>query len=149
MLDGIIRRRSERFYKHGIRFECQGSGKCCEARGGYGYVYVNLGDRKRLASHLGISTPEFTRRYAEVTDGLFHLKGPEADCLFLEEGRCSVYRARPHQCRTWPFWHENMKEGVWKKEVARYCPGVGKGRLYTAEEIECILEDGREVQGFK
>ena len=43
------------FYQDGLRFECQGSGKCCLARGEYGYVYVTDKDRQRLADHLGLT----------------------------------------------------------------------------------------------
>ena len=123
----------------GIRFECQGSGKCCTSRGGYGYVYFTLADRKRMARHLGISTAGFTRRYCDKTGGWFHLKNPKGDCVFLEGKRCSVYEGRPAQCRTWPFWPENMNPRAWKQDVASFCPGIGKGRLYTAEEIATLV----------
>lgn len=69
---------------------------------------------------------------------------PEAngDCIFLEGGnRCGTYEARPEQCRTWPFWPENMKAKTWRREIETYCPGVGKGRLHTREEIETILKE--------
>ena len=127
------------FYKDGIKFECQGSGKCCITRGKYEYVYVSFKDRKRLAAYLGISANAFTAKYARKTDGLYHIKNLGKNCLFYRENRCMVYDARPWQCRTWPFWPENMNRIVWEEEVASYCPGVGKGKLYTAEEIEEIL----------
>jgi hypothetical protein len=127
------------FYADGIRFECQGSGGCCRSRGPYGYVYLTLADRRRLAAHLSLATATFTRRYCDQTEGEFHLRHPELDCCFLSDGRCTVYAARPLQCRTWPFWPENMNPRVWREEIASFCPGVGRGRLYTAEEIEAIL----------
>lgn len=130
---------TRRFYSEGIRFECQGSGKCCRSRGAYGYVYVTLEDRRRLAAHLGLTTTAFTRRYCARTDGLFHLRDPQLDCQFLDGKSCGVYEARPEQCRTWPFWPENMDPRVWREEIAACCAGVGKGRLYTAEEIEALL----------
>jgi Fe-S-cluster containining protein len=133
-----------RFYSDGIRFECQGTGGCCRSRGPYGYVYLSLEDRRSLAAHLGLSTYAFTRRYCDKTDGLFHLKHPERDCCFLVDRRCQVYEARPLQCRTWPFWPENMDPRVWRREVAATCPGVGRGRLYSAAEIEAILARMRD-----
>jgi hypothetical protein len=33
-----------------------------------------------------------------------------------------------------------MKAKIWRREIAAYCPGVGKGKLHTREEIEAILE---------
>ena len=50
------------WWQDGIRFECQGTGQCCISRGAYGYVYVTLADRRRLAAELGIPTRQFTRR---------------------------------------------------------------------------------------
>jgi hypothetical protein len=37
--------KKNKFYKEGIRFECQGEGKCCVTRGRYGYVYLSFNDR--------------------------------------------------------------------------------------------------------
>lgn len=138
-----------KFYREGIRFECQGDGKCCLSRGRYGYVYLSFSDRRRLAAHFGISTAEFTRRYTEKEDGLYQLKYEGADCPFFTENRCEVYAARPWQCRTWPFWPENMNKRVWEREVASYCPGAGKGRLFTADEIEAILAKKKDVPGVQ
>ncbi len=134
-----------RFYRDGLFFECQGDGKCCISRGRYGYVYLSFGDRRRLAAHFAISTAEFTARYTEKEDSNYQLKYTGKDCPFFSQNRCSVYDARPWQCRTWPFWPENMNETVWLREVAAYCPGVGKGRLYTAEEIKEIIAKKKEV----
>ena len=130
------------FWNEGIRFECQGTGRCCVSRGSYGYVYFTLKDRQRLAKHLGLTTQAFTRQYCKKTAGHFHLKEFKEACRFLEGKGCTVYEARPAQCRTWPFWPENMNARTWSREVEAYCPGVGKGRLYSKEEIlELLKED--------
>jgi Fe-S-cluster containining protein len=124
------------WWEKGIRFECQGSGQCCVSRGEYGYVWMTLDDRRNMAKALSLTTAAFTRAFCEKTDGLYRLKdGTGPDCVFLLENRCSVYAGRPTQCRTWPFWPEVMSAKTWKKEVASYCPGVGKGRLHSATEI--------------
>jgi Fe-S-cluster containining protein len=141
----MVLSKGKQFYKDGVRFECQGDGKCCKTRGKYGYVYLSFGDRRRLAAHFNMSLSEFTTRYTEKEDGLYELKYTGQDCPFFENNCCSVYLARPWQCRTWPFWPENMNEPVWEGEVAPYCPGVGKGKLYSAEEIEKILKKKRDV----
>jgi uncharacterized protein len=133
--------------EQGLRFECQGEGKCCVTRGKYGYVYLSFNDRRRMAVHLGLSLAAFTAKYVIKEDGLYQLKYQDKDCPFLKERRCAVYEARPWQCRTWPFWPENMNTKVWEKEVAAYCPGVGKGRLYTKEEIENVLAKKQDVSG--
>jgi Fe-S-cluster containining protein len=92
-----------------------------------------------------MSTTEFTAAYTHKIDGLYELRYTGKDCPFLQDNRCRVYEARPWQCRTWPFWPENMNCLVWEKEVASWCPGAGKGRLYTAEEIEDVLTKKKAV----
>jgi hypothetical protein len=129
----------DKFWKNGVRFECQGTGRCCTSRGSYGYVYLTLKDRQRLAKHLKLTTRAFTQKYCINTDGYFHLNDLKENCQFLEGKGCSVYEARPAQCRTWPFWPENMSAKAWNREVVSFCPGVGKGRLYSEDEIKALL----------
>ena len=133
-----VSKENEWWQEEGVRFECQGSGKCCVSRGHYGFVYMNLNDRRRMAKTLKMTTSAFTRKHCVMSDGVYHLREDRAngDCGFLEGGnRCGVYEGRPEQCRTWPFWPEVMNAKTWKKEVAAFCPGVGKGRLHTPKEI--------------
>lgn len=131
------------FLSDGVRFECQGSGKCCTSHGEFGFVFVTLEDRRRFAKHLKITTGEFTKKYCTNRNGIWHLnedpKNP--DCLFLKNKKCSVYYARPTQCRTWPFWPEVMNAKAWAKEVVSFCPGVGKGELVPYSKIEKQLNE--------
>jgi Fe-S-cluster containining protein len=131
------------FWENGLRFECQGSGHCCTSRGEYGYVYLTRDDRKRMAEHLEMPLADFYDKHCEVTDGHMHLKGPDKDCAFLEGKRCTVYEARPTQCRTWPFWGENMNAKAWTSDVAKNCAGVGKGRVWSADEINELVQLGK------
>ena len=64
--------------------------------------------------------------------------------MFLKNKKCSVYEARPTQCRTWPFWPEVMNAKSWKTEVESFCPGVGKGPLWSKTEIEKIMAEDFE-----
>lgn len=104
-----------------------------------------------MAKLLKMTTPAFTRKYCGKHNGIWHLKADDtqADCLFLENKRCGVYEARPTQCRTWPFWPEVLNSKSWSKEVASFCPGVGKGKTWSAEEIQKIAdEDARNTAQF-
>lgn len=144
------RRTSENqtWYAKGIRFECQGSGNCCSSRGEYGYVYFSAADRRKAAKELGISTAAFTRKYCQKVDGFYALKdnpdGP--DCLFLKNHRCTIYAGRPTQCRTWPFWPEVMNAKSWRKDVESFCPGVNKGRLHSAQQIDETMAEQRKTE---
>ncbi len=145
------------WYEDGIRFECHGCGACCTDRGDYAYVFLNRGEEKALARHLGLSVPAFLKRHTQTVDGYVTLKSRKKRCVFLdEENRCAVYEARPLQCRTWPFWPENLLYRLWTSEIAPHCPGIGTGRIYTRAEIEEtafrhrtaeLLEAEREEKG--
>ncbi len=129
------------WYAEGIRFSCTGSAKCCKIHGEYAYVFFTRDEERAIAEELGLSVRRFRRRHTKrISSGQRTLRFPEGDCTFLDEGLCSIYLVRPKQCRTWPFWPENMGRRVWERDVAAFCPGVGRGRLYTVEEIRAALE---------
>ena len=131
------------WWSEGLRFQCQGSGNCCTSHGEYGFVYMTKEDRQRMADHLKLPLEKFTQEYCQRTDGFYHLKedGVNLDCRFLKNKRCSVYEARPIQCRTWPFWPDALNAKTWKKEVVTFCAGVGKGPVVPKEQIEAALNE--------
>lgn len=141
---------AKKWWADGVRFECQGSGKCCTSHGEFGFVYLTDEDRQRFAKYMGLKLNEFTKKYCAQTDGYYHLiERPEnQDCLFLKNKRCTVYEARPGQCRTWPFWPEVMSAKAWSKEVASFCPGVGKGPIIPAKEIAASLKEQKTTVPF-
>lgn len=132
----------KQWWDGGVQFECQQSGKCCVSHGEYGFVYLTLKDRQNIAKELGLSTRAFTKEYCAKTDGVYHIadKG-DPTCLFLKNKMCTIYKVRPTQCRTWPFWPETMGAKSWKKDVVKFCPGVNKGKLYSKDEIQSILDE--------
>jgi len=70
------------------------------------------------------------------------LRIDEPACPFLGEGNvCEVYEARPKQCRSWPFWVDNLERATWEGPVTQCCPGVGKGPLVPADEVLRIARD--------
>lgn len=128
---------TKKWWEEGVRFECQGSGNCCTSHGEYGFVFLTKEDRQRMAKHLKMSNSSFTKKYCQNRNGAYHLieDGIHLDCLFLKNKKCSIYEARPTQCRTWPFWPEVMNAKTWNQEVKNFCPGVGKGPVVSAAEI--------------
>ncbi|MCC8190401.1 MAG: YkgJ family cysteine cluster protein [Planctomycetes bacterium] len=128
----------EVWYGDGLAFACQGCGECC--RGPGGYVWLTMEEARDIAADLG---QEFTAFAAAMlrttTSGLALVDDNRGDCPLLgEDGRCRVYAARPRQCRTWPWWDENLATRErWESAAAR-CPGVNRGerhsRLYIDSE---------------
>ena len=133
-------------YQNGIHFECQGSSNCCVSRGAYGFVYLSKKDITKLSNFTNLKTADFIDLYCEKTDGFTHFKERKKDgsCQFLDKKKCSVYQARPTQCRTWPFWSENMKVKNWNEDISRFCPGINKGKIINAEDIKKNIEEDEE-----
>jgi len=130
---------NEVWYRNGLKFSCQRCGECCWDEGDYTEVYVTRDDIVRMATHFDLYPNEFYKKFAKKSDGFDVLRTRQGHCIMLSGKRCRAYPSHPRQCRSWPFWPQNMYRHVWYGEVRKRCPGVGKGRRYTEEEIEKIL----------
>ena len=124
------------WFADGLRFTCTQCGDCCT--GAPGYVWVTQAEIADLAAETGLDPAEFEKRYVRrvgVRKSLVEFGN--GDCVFFnnQSRKCSVYGARPRQCRTWPFWNSNLKSPATWKETCRVCPGSGQGQLITAEQI--------------
>ncbi len=124
------------WYRDGLRFECTRCGACCT--GAPGYVWVDSEEIARLAEFRGESFEEFSSKYVRQVGIRYSLiERPGGDCIFWERDRgCTVYSARPSQCRTWPFWTENIESPEDWARTQQTCPGSGRGQLVPLEEIE-------------
>jgi Fe-S-cluster containining protein len=133
------------WYAGGLRFECTKCGNCCT--GPPGWVWFDQQEGRKIAARLGLDETEFYKRYAHQVDGRWSLKETRSDrgydCIFLDrtsrpgEALCSIYDLRPTQCRTWPFWPENLSSPrAWQSARRRTpCPGMENGALVPVEQI--------------
>lgn len=112
------------WFAKGLRFKCTGCGKCCT--GPSGYVFLSETDLHNLATHFSLTPKEFAKKYTRLVGDQYALldrKGSD-QCIFLEDNRCTVYGARPTQCRTFPWWIHNIKEASDWEEAATHCEGI-------------------------
>lgn len=101
------------------------SGRCCT--GESGNIFVSAAEIGAIAELLGLDETEFRRDYLRKHGYKFSLKelktAESYDCVFFDRERngCSIYEARPLQCRTFPFWdyYKNRVDAL-KME----CPGI-------------------------
>ena len=119
-----------------MSFSCTRCGDCCT--GAPGYVWVEQEEIEELAKFLGLSPGKFGERYLRKVGRRYSLlEKPGGDCIFFDSG-CTVYPARPVQCRTFPFWRSHLKSQRAWDEIAGECPGIGQGKFYAASDIEII-----------
>lgn len=104
--------------------KCQGN--CCI--GASGYIWINKQEIYNLSEHLNMPYEDFGMKYLKKVGYKYSLCEKQVSednyaCIFfdLEKKQCSVYEARPSQCRTFPFW-EQFKNN--EQEVYEECPAV-------------------------
>ena len=125
------------WYHEGLRFECNGCGHCCI--GEPGYVYLNQTEIDALAMAAEMDPAEFEETFVRrVGKRKSLLELANGDCVFFDpfSRGCRLYEARPRQCRTWPFWHSNLRSRKAWDETCLACPGAGRGPLVTLEAID-------------
>lgn len=103
--------------------EC--GGRCCT--GESGYIWISDDEIAVLADFLGISQNLLKERFLFKTKRGYSIKECEFQggfaCVFFDKVKknCSVYEARPSQCKTFPFW-EHFKNNL--RELQAECIGV-------------------------
>ena len=134
------------FYTEGLRFSCKRCSACCRFEPGY--VFLSQEDVSLLCEALNIQYPEFEEAYCRwipADNGNYQLSLKELqnyDCVFWTSKQyegCSVYEARPLQCRTFPFWASIVNSKSAWKMTARNCPGMDQGNFYSQDSIKKML----------
>lgn len=137
---------SKPFYADGLRFACSRCSLCCRFESGY--VFLSGADIRRLAVHLQISDNDVIEQYCRIVDigGIKRVSLAEQanyDCIFWQNGECSVYAARPLQCRNFPFWTTQLDSQESWDEAKSHCPGIGVGQKTSRKEIDDMLAHRR------
>ncbi len=123
------------FFSKGIRFECIRCGRCCT--GEPGTVYVGREEISQISDFLKMDEKAFQRQYLYPFRDSYSIKElPDGRCIFFHpEKGCLIHPVKPLQCRTYPFWFKNLRNEHRWRETQRECPGIGKGKLFSEEEI--------------
>ena len=130
-----------------VRFKCQqGCSNCCKSGG---VVLISVEDVAKISKYLKLSKEDFLKRYTKKDSNKIFLIDQEInDCIFLEYDKCRIYPVRPVQCKTFPFWPQNMKSEKRWNTIMDECPGIGEGKEYTRQDIEDIFR-GKPVNSKK
>lgn len=127
------------FYEEGLHFTCTRCSKCCRHESGY--VFLSESDVLRLAKFKGLSRESFLETYTRkvnlgIATRITLNEQENFDCTFWKDGGCSVYPARPLQCRSFPFWPMNIASREAWEAAGDDCPGVNIGSLHSREDID-------------
>jgi Fe-S-cluster containining protein len=131
------------FYVNGLRFSCRRCSSCC--RNESGFVFLSGEDLRRLSAACNMEYAGFVTtwcRWIPWGGGEFRLSLKEKsdyDCIFWKNG-CTVYEARPLQCRAFPFWNSVLSSRKAWEAAGTGCPGMDCGAMHSREEIEACLE---------
>ncbi|MDA8411183.1 MAG: YkgJ family cysteine cluster protein [Treponema sp.] len=136
----------ESFWENGLNFECTRCSRCCT--GEPGYVFLAVGDLRRLMTALDLDFRALISRYCRFVDmGEHHAlslrERSDHSCVFWGSSGCSVYDARPIQCSTYPFWSSILASPATWTEEAEYCPGIKNGKRHGGSEIAEALASRR------
>jgi hypothetical protein len=105
---------------------------------------VNDDEIGALAAFLELEADDFERRFVRRVGRRRSLfEHADGDCVFFDPDRrgCRVYPARPTQCRTWPFWSENIASPRAWEDIEAACPGSGQGDLVPLDRIRAQLRE--------
>ena len=134
---------SSDWFKDGLRFKCTECGKCCT--GSPGYVWVTEEDIEAMAKELNLSINVFVKKYLRFKEGRYALIEEESksyDCVFLKDKKCQIYHARPKQCRTFPWWVQNLESKEAWQEAAKECEGINQeAPIHSYKDILKVLKN--------
>ncbi|MFQ5589741.1 MAG: YkgJ family cysteine cluster protein [Phycisphaerae bacterium] len=133
--------KKDKWYSCGLKFACTQCGNCCS--GAPGYVWASKEEIRRISVFLGRTDGWLDKEHLRRVGLWYSLtEKPGGDCIFLAHanGRaeCTIYAVRPLQCRTWPFWTQNLRSTRTWEEVSKICPGVNVGQHHDFVQIETI-----------
>ncbi len=113
-----------------------------------------------MAARLGLAEAVFLERYTRRIGQRRSLNETRTsfghDCVFLDrtthpgKAICGLYDARPMQCRTWPFWPENLESPeAWRAVKERTpCPGMDSGPVHDFVTITIERDRDRKAAAF-
>lgn len=148
----------ESWFKDGLRFKClkeKCDRNCCKVHAPdviAGLVSPGASISNEEISRIAeaMSVPEFNFREQHVTAarGIQSLKIVNRACTFFDhdKGLCKIWLtfpdAVPSVCRSWyPFSKHTLASEMFWKSAGESCPGIGKGELFTEEQILQKLRD--------
>lgn len=104
--------------------DCLSCANCCKQM----TPTLTPADKKRIASHLKMSVPTFTKKYLQYNKEEKDWRMQVQPCVFLnlKDNKCSIYEVRPEDCSGFPHLSKSpMHDYVYiHKQNIKYCPAT-------------------------
>ena len=111
-----------------VGFRCQGCGACCRrVAEDSNLVLVSPAEVRTIMAATSMTWDEIAEPYPDFINAgnggeytlAWCIRRTTEACIFLRDGRCSIYAHRPWICRTYPFMLAD------DDLLASECPGLG------------------------
>ena len=102
-------------------------------------MWIEEQEIEEMARFLDMSVAQFKELYVRKVGKRYSLLENEKtfDCVFLKGKECQLYDARPTQCRTYPWWPQNLLSKKAWEETAKECEGISsEAEMVPFETIE-------------
>ena len=91
-------------------FKCMNCGKCCSAF--YAQINITIGDLIRISGFLEKPISYILKNFVSINpfgdpnnpNNFSYELGINMPCLLRKNEKCSIYQARPLNCRLFPYW---------------------------------------------
>ena len=107
------------------------------------FVWTTEEEMQAMADSLNIPLDLFKRKYTRRRFNRYSLIEKRAEnnaCVFLKDKKCMVYKVRPKQCRTFPWWKSNLNSEESWKIASLSCEGINdKAPVVPYSEIVQLL----------
>jgi Fe-S-cluster containining protein len=98
-LDHLVWRHLEDIAPH---IDCCACANCCSVIS----PLLSSSDIRRIADHLGCEKTQLIKEYLRLSKERSRYEFQHRPCRFLHNGHCSIYEARPDDCRSFPHLHK-------------------------------------------
>jgi len=142
------------YHQQPLKFECTQCGQCCRGKGSY--VFLHQDEVEKIRRIVNVSAYLFKKNFLDThpEGDLVLAQRGSGDCVFLvdksqttsgnQKMGCHIYKNRPVQCSSYPFWPEILtSKKTWLQE-AEQCEGINRGNDVSSKTIECTLDLLRE-----
>jgi Fe-S-cluster containining protein len=108
---------------------CPAHNNCCVRRREFGYgvveaAFIQEAEGDKIQRTTGIPLLTFSEKiHSSNGNETLALRTVDAKCYFYESGRCTIYEARPLDCRLFPFDIVELPDGsLWWIAYTDLCP---------------------------